>query len=132
MSKKDKQKQTGAETISLIAKQSSLTQDQVRECFLTFREMIDVIIKSNYSSDLEFSLPYIGTFSFTKKKGKKKGSTYIVPQTDGTVINKTLEEDRPDYNFIRFDIRPEIQKLTREISEDRFMKKLNSIYKDKK
>lgn len=120
----------GSQIIDLIAKQSSLTEKQVQECFQTFRLFIDKIIESNNSVNTKISIPYFGKIVFKQKKGLKKGTEYKVPIVGSNEVEiRIVEEDQPDYYRLFCEIKPEIQKNLRDISSDRFLRKKNSIYK---
>lgn len=124
---------TGSQIINLIAKQSSLTEKQVKECFETFRFFLDKMIESNNSVDTKISIPYLGKFVFKKKTGLKKGTEYKVPIVGSNEVElRVVEEDQPDYYRLFFEVKPEIQHDLREISSNRFLRKKNSIYKNSK
>ena len=68
---------TTEDIIELIAKKSTLTKSQVKECFVEFADLYKSLMGSdNTPEDFTMPLPYIGTFKLKKYKGMKKGSTY--------------------------------------------------------
>lgn len=117
--------QTGSEIINVLAKSTSCTIPQVQEIFLALEKLVYTVIDSNYSDDISITLPYLGKIYFSKKKGKKAGSTYKVGGfSKGEELKiVTVEEDQPDYLRIEFKFNPKIQKETREKSVARSLKK---------
>lgn len=93
------------ELFTYISANTSLTKPQVRECFNAYANMIKEISSSKHADKgLTIILPYIGQFYYEKRKGRKGGSTYKIPDgiASTNVIIRTIEEDRPDYYIIRF------------------------------
>ena len=63
---------------SYIAANTSLTREQVQECFQSYSNMIMELVESKYSTnDLTITLPHLGNFYFQYFKGRKNGSTYF-------------------------------------------------------
>lgn len=93
------------ELYTYISANSSLTKPQVRECFKVYADMLEQLTENKYADrDLTIILPYIGQFHYVKKKGKKGGSTYIIPEglASKNLVTRTIEEDRPDYYILKF------------------------------
>lgn len=104
-----------------IANNSSLTQEQVKECFTTYRNMLEGIFNSEcFDSNIEIPIPFIGVFYFSIRHGRKKGSTYKMPNKfTNEVYEVTLDEDETDYPNLKF----RISKGLRDIVKVRFGRK---------
>lgn len=110
--KKNNQRIISTDIYFQIAKQSeNLTIAQVKECFQLYYKLLNGIVESSYkNSNMQFYLPNIGYFYFTPIKGKKKGSTYRIPNlVEGTVEIVEREKDEPDYEQLRFKINPSLK-----------------------
>ena len=58
---------TTEDIIELIAKKSTLTKSQVRECFTEFADLYKALMGSdNTPEDFTMPLPYVGTFKLKK------------------------------------------------------------------
>lgn len=93
------------ELYTYISANTSLTKPQVKECFKAYAEMLQQLTENKYADrDLTIILPYIGLFHYVKKKGKKGGSTYIIPEglASKNLVTRTIQEDRPDYYILKF------------------------------
>ena len=116
------------------ANATSLTQDQVKECFEAYGRMIDALINSDTrDSSITVVLPLIGKFSFKVVKGRKAGSTYLKPNVknfgDNPNLTPTLvEEDQPDYERLVFKPNRGLQKQLRAVTSKRWLTRKNSIY----
>lgn len=114
---------TTLDIIEMVAKSCSLTKDQVKECFTQYAELYKALMTSeNTAFDFEMPLPYIGTFRSRRYYGKKKGSTYIIHNFKGEYIEKTVDEDRPDYVLPVFIVKPEIKNMRKKASKLRWTK----------
>ena len=129
--KKTDPKITKKEVIRLIAKQSGLTQDQVRECFSTYVRIIENFARmENIPENLKIEFPDLGYFHMTQKKGAKAGDVFNMPtlrrNENGDMVSKktqyVIEEDRPDYQEMRFKVYKSTAKSIRELSEERWLK----------
>ena len=118
---------TTEDIIELIAKKSTLTKSQVRECFTEFADLYKALMGSdNTPEDFTMPLPYVGTFKLKKYKGMKKGSTYKIGTFEkGNLETRVVEEDQPDFNLPTFNVKPEIREMRKEASKRRW-------YKDRK
>lgn len=121
----DLNNQTGKEVIKVLSKTTSCTIPQVQEVFLALEKMIYTLIDSNYSEDISITLPYIGKIYFSKKKGKKAGSTYKVGNftKNGEMKEVVVKEDQPDCLRLSFKFFPKIQDEVKKKSIKRFLKK---------
>lgn len=129
-----KKNQSGQDVIKALAKTTSLTIPQVQELFLAYEKLINTVKKSNYADELTIALPYIGKISFIEKKGRKAGTVYRRPnefKKGEKATDYIVEEDEPNYLRLKFDFLPLLQKETKELSISRYMKKKNSIYKER-
>lgn len=129
-----KNNQTGQDVIKALAKTTSLTITQVQELFLAYENLLYTVAKSNYADEITIALPYIGKISFIEKKGKKAGVTYRKPtsfEKGAETVEYALEEDEPDYLRLKFDFLPALQKTTKETSVSKYMRKKNTIYKER-
>ena len=81
--------------------------------------------------DVEIPISNLGKFTFKIKKGLKAGSTYQIPShfgngkdENGNHVFKTvtIEEDRPDYRRVWFEVSPTLQEEIRELSEQGWYK----------
>lgn len=129
--KKTDPKITKTEVIKLIAKQSDLTQDQVRECFSTYVRIIENFARmDNVPENLKIEFPDLGYFHMTQKAGAKKGDVFNMPtlrrnENGDMITRKTqyiIEEDRPDYQEMRFKVYGSASKSIRALSEERWRK----------
>lgn len=103
--------------INYLSTNSSLTKDQVRECFNAYAEMLIDLTESNYfNTDLSIALPSIGKFYFGKKAGRKKGSTYCAFHGTSKQI-RTQEKDKPSFYMLKFKPFNRIKKAIRENTE---------------
>ena len=133
-SKKNNPRALIEDVIKYCSDSSSLTHDQVKECFEAYSKLIDSLITSSTrDSSMTVVLPYIGVFRFKQIKGKKAGSTYLSPEVkkfgDTPKLTRvTIEEDQPDYERVVFKIKPSIQKELREFTENKWLTKKNSFY----
>lgn len=105
--------------INAIASSSSLTREQVTECFETLRLVLIELVKSRtrgYIDDkTKIYLPKVGYFYFRKLKGAKKGTKYICPVgTTGRKTEKILDKDRPDRYILHFKVIKSINDFARE------------------
>lgn len=111
----------GSDVIDLVAKKSTLTKTQVKECFFEFAELYKSLMASdNTPEDFTMALPYIGTFKLKKFKGMKKGDIYKVGNFTGGLETKVAQEDYPDFNIPMFNIKPEIREMRKEASKRRW------------
>jgi len=112
---------------------------QMEGCYLTIDEMTDSInfftefianfLKSEACpEDVKISVPNLGKFSFKNKKGLKAGTKYSTTLDFGLTKDENgkakmttveLEEDRPDYLRVWFEVSPKLQKEVREVTERR-------------
>lgn len=93
------------ELYTYISANTSLTKPQVKECFQAYANMLQQLTENKYADrDLTIVLPYIGQFHYVKKKGRKGGSTYIIPEglASKNLITRTIQEDKPDYYILKF------------------------------
>ena len=67
-----KPKATTIQVIKAISEQSSLTVEQVTECFKTYRALIEKIAESPKPVNYCVSLPYMGSFKFDRRKRPNK------------------------------------------------------------
>lgn len=110
--KKDNPRLFSGDVYRVIAQQTSLTQEQARECFNAYAQFVKTLAFSdNKPKYLEIPLPKLGSFIFKVKEGRKKGSTYMIPIERGSKILKkvVLEEDEPNYDRLTFKVRTTIQ-----------------------
>ena len=104
--------------INYLSTNSSLTKEQIRECFHAYSQMLVDLTESNYfKNDLTVVLPSIGQFYFNKKAGRKKGSTYCA--FNGATNKQILvqEKDKPDYYMLKFKAFNRIKKAIRANTE---------------
>ena len=122
--KKTNQRILMPELCSFIAKNTSLTTSQVRECFNAYADMLNALIENDYKSpDIEIVLPKIGIFYFTMKKGRKKGQKIKLPNlTNGGEDVIILEEDEPDYEMIKFRIYRNLKDRNRQVTRKKYLK----------
>lgn len=108
---------TSDDVYSYIANHSSLTREQVKECFCSYQEMMQTIIQSdNRSDDLTIAVPKLGVFYFHKKKGKK-GSTYVVP-VNFTTEYERVTGDTPNYVQLKFTVARYLKNQMRKKTEN--------------
>jgi hypothetical protein len=104
-----------------IAIATSLSQDQVRECFMGYRDMLTFYLTmENKPNDLEIAVPHLGTITFKHVEGKKKGDTYKIRSSfekDAKEIIVTIEEDQPNYERIWIAPKSDLQKKLRTVRE---------------
>lgn len=129
--KKTDPKITKSEIVKMIAKQSGLTRDQVRECFSTYVRIIESFARmDNVPETLKIEFPDLGYFHMTQKAGAKKGDVFNMPtlrrNENGDMVSKktqyVIEEDRPDYQEMKFKVYKSTAKSIRELSEERWRK----------
>ena len=121
--KKTNPRLTVNDIIEMVAKSSTLTKDQVKECFTKYADLYKALMASdNTAFNFTMPLPYIGTFQSKRYTGKKKGSTYIVGNFTGGYTEKVVEEDQPDFVIPSFVIKPEIKEMRKEASKTRWTK----------
>lgn len=130
--KKDNPRLHSQDIYRFIARQSSLTAEQVQECFDVYCKLIKGIVATEVKSEnLEIPLPKLGSFIFKVHKGRKKGTTYRVPiaTRSSTFKEVVLEEDEPDYDRLTFKVRTTIQNELKQISKEKRIKekKFNSL-----
>ena len=103
--------------INYVCANSSLTREQVRECFHVYSEMLTDLTASNYfNNELTIVLPSMGQFYFGKQAGRKKGSTYCALRgLDRQMV--VQEEDKPDYYMLKFKPFNRIKQAIRENTE---------------
>lgn len=90
-----------------ISDNSSLTAKQIKECFDTYRSMLETIVASEYiDKDITIAMPSLGLFYLKKHRGRKRGSMYRLPVVPGSKEMKTIivEEDEPDRYKVKFKI----------------------------
>jgi hypothetical protein len=119
--------------VKKMAKTTTLTVDQIHEAVNLYTGFISQYLRSDICpDDVRITIPNLGKISFKKKKGLKAGSTYKSPLDFGLtkdengkaiMIDKTVEEDQPDYLRVWFDASPTLQKDVRSASEKRWRKK---------
>ena len=103
--------------INYLCTNSSLTKDQIRECFHVYSEMLVDLTESKYfNNDLTIVLPSIGQFYFGKKTGRKKGSTYCAFNGSTKQI-LVQEENKPDYYMLKFKPFNRVRKAIRNNTE---------------
>lgn len=106
---------------SYIAHNSSLTVNQVRECFDTYYSMMIDLASSGYRmNDLTVCFPKLGSFYFIKIKGRKKGTVYHLPlvnEDSSKSATITLEKDEPSFSKMRFRCSPTLLKKLKEVSK---------------
>lgn len=110
-----------------IAQQSSLTQQQARECFLAYYNILVSLIDSeDRPENFVMMLPKMGNFAFKNIKGKKKGFKYSIPaepysKSERKII--VLDEDEPDYERITFELSNALQERVKRVSKNKTLKK---------
>ena len=103
--------------INYICTNSSLTTDQIRECFHAYSQMlVDITENKYFNNDLTIVLPSIGQFYFGKKVGRKKGSTYCTFKGQNKQI-LVQEENKPDYYLLKFKAYNRIKQAIRKNTE---------------
>lgn len=117
--------------IDNIAKTTDLTKAQITESLKIYFSFIEAYLKSSICpKDVKIQTP-IGKLIFKEKMGLKAGSTYKTPigfgdvkDENGKPIMETVlvEEDRPDYLRVWFEVSPTLQDDVRKVSEDRWYK----------
>lgn len=113
----------GGDMVKLIARNSSLSIDEVDEVFITFVHIVDTLIKSNNRSNISFAIPYFAKVEFKHKKGKKAGTVINCPSQIGEKSTKhIIEEDKPDYDVFKVKIKREYKERLREYSSNRYEK----------
>jgi nucleoid DNA-binding protein len=122
--KKSNQRILCKDIYAFISRNTSLSEKQVQECFNAYYQMILAIIESEHKSqDMEITLPKIGVFYFTKKKGYKKGQKFKIPNlTTGEEDVIILEEDEPDYEQIRFRIHTKLKNKNKQETRKKYLK----------
>lgn len=108
------------ELFTYISANTSLTKPQVRECFKAYSEMIKEISSSKHADKgLTIILPYIGQFYYEKRKGRKGGSTYKIPDgiASTNVITRTIDKDRPDYYILKFKVFGTLSNFIKEVTQ---------------
>lgn len=122
--KKNYQRILSSDIYSFISKNTSLSKEQVRECFQAYYKMLYSLIESEYKSpDMQIVLPNIGNFYFTRKKGKKKGQKIKIPNlTNGGEDVIILEEDEPDYEIIKFRIYTRLKNKNKQLTRKKYIK----------
>lgn len=86
-----------------MSEQCSLTQQQIKECFDTYENILMTLMESEERpSEMIFPIPKVGNIVIKEKKGKKSGSIVNYP-TRGkhSLTEKVLEEDRPNYQVCK-------------------------------
>lgn len=113
----------GGDMVKLIARNSSLSIDEVDEVFTTFVHIVDTLIKSNNRSNISFAIPYFAKVEFKHKKGKKAGTVINCPSQIGEKSTKhIIEEDKPDYDVFKVNVKREYKERLREYSSNRYEK----------
>lgn len=120
MGKRNKPRLLTEDIYNIIEKRTTLTKSQVAECFEEYANIIKLICYSdNREPNMTIPLPKLGTFHFKERQGRKKGKYKI----NCDFKNKTrkeqeyiVEEDKPSYERINFEIYKVIQKKVRETS----------------
>ena len=112
---------------------------EMEGCYLTIDQMTDAIdfftcyiaryLKSSVCPEnVKITVPNLGKISFKKKKGLKAGTKYCTTADFGKTRDENgnpimtvglLEEDKPDYLRVWFEISPTLQKEVREATEKR-------------
>lgn len=107
-----------------IAENSSLTIEQVKECFKVYCNFVKALsCNIHRPKELTIPLPNLGHFYYLVVKGRKKGSTYKIPKqfgkdtSDKEIITITLEEDEPNFDKIRFKVSPTLLNELKESSK---------------
>lgn len=122
---------TKREIIKLISKETNLTKDQVNECFKAYIKIIENFVRAdNLPERLKIELPELGYFQLIEKQGAKKGDVFNMPQiktdengeTYTVTVKCEIEEDRPNYNELRFHVYGTPARSIRNISEARFLR----------
>ena len=129
--KKSNQRILANDLYPCIARNTSLTVPQVRECFNAYYDIIMAVIESDYKdSNMQIALPKIGLFYFTRKKGYKKGAKFKIPNlTNGEEDVIILEEDEPDYEQIRFRIYNRIKNKNKQLTRKKYLKQWENTEK---
>lgn len=87
------------DVLSYIASNSSLTQQQVGECFDTYAKMLEEVFCSKYIEEtMTIPLLQVGTFYLKERRGRRKGSTYTLPITNkkkGEIKTIILDKNEP-------------------------------------
>lgn len=86
-----------------IASQTSLTKNQVKECFKSYAEMIKLIYSDNHiEKDMTIPLPYLGKFYLSKRNGRKDGTKYLLPDLYGGRGDWIVAKNEPSYYLLKF------------------------------
>ena len=110
----------GTELFTYISANTSLTRSQARECFKAYAKMIKEISSSKHADKgLTITLPYVGQFFYEKRKGRKGGSTYKIPDgiASTNVITRTIDKDRPDYYILKFKVFGTLSNCIKEVTQ---------------
>lgn len=120
--KKENQRIIASDVYKYVSKNSSLSEKQVKECFKVYYDIVMGILNSEHKSpDMEITLPHLGVFCFTKKKGNKKGKRFVIPDlTTGGQNVIIIEKDEPDYEQIRFRVHTRIKNKNKEITKRKY------------
>lgn len=105
--KKQNPRLRSEEVYSYIASKTDLSQQQVRECFITYADMLkDIAINKYTDKSITIPLPHIGQFYFAKYTGRKSGSTYCFfkePHEKGSKMI-TLDKPEPSFHYLKLKI----------------------------
>ncbi len=120
--KKENPRIIASDVYKYVSKNSSLSERQVRECFQVYYEIVMKVLSSDYKSPaMEITLPHLGVFYFTKKKGNKKGKKFVIPDlTNGGQNVIIIDEDEPDYEQIRFRVHKRIKDKNKELTRRKY------------
>lgn len=110
---------TAEDVFRAVAQQSNLTKSQVRECFKTYRMILEQIADSpNRPLDYSMPLPYVGVITFQR--------IYNDPNREikGQIKYVDMSNARPkeQYDRLKFKLNINLVRRVKEISYQRFLK----------
>lgn len=115
--KKETPRIVAKDVYRFISNNSSLSKEQVKECFDTYGKMMEELLDSDdRPNDLTIVVPKIGVFRFFKVKAKK-GSTYVVPTCKKNEYRR-ITADRPSYVQLKFEVAKKLRDRLREKTEN--------------
>lgn len=99
-----------------IASNSTLTKDQVMECFIVYSQMIEELVTSkNKTKELEITLPHIGYFCFRNEKSRRhKGKEYYMPINFTNEKKKVIVDKTATFERMKFKVFPKLQEKLKE------------------
>lgn len=112
--KKDTPRIVAKDVYQYICNNSSLTREQVKECFDVYQSMIISILNSeNLDSEMTVSIPKVGFFRMVKKEGRKNTKIVVpIPSEKGKAEIKY--GDTPSYLQLKVEVSNKLKVMLKE------------------